>query len=195
MAWHTLDKPQTENVINAVRSAGLGELFAPTTSEVRSQPLPFYRRSNLYRLTNYATLPAFTLYYLGQDDNFAYLDGSSEVLERFNKPENLMINEETVLPYLDFYLTNVSLDVGEIRIMGERDLDNRLKEFPENTHVEFDPSRNAFVVSIPLYYDGSIMQAKIEVNLYGEVRILHTEMKMHGVQENNLDTDSTNSYY
>lgn len=193
MTWQILDQVQTKSVVEQVRSAGLGELFSSPASEGRVMKLPFYRNCQLYRLTNYATLPAFSLYYLGNGSHFLYLDGEDLAIETYNKNDNLILNEETALPYLDFYLTFVTLEVGEIKMDGERDLDGLLTTYPEQAKIVKDAERDIYIIETPLYYDGSIMKGTIEINVEGQVRIVRTEMNMQGVEES-LESYSSDTY-
>lgn len=193
MTWQILDKPRTEKMISAVRSAGLGNLFAPATTEARARTLPFFNKTSLYRLTNYATLPAFSLFYLGDEDNYTYLDGGVEGVHFYCVPDNLNLTTETILPYLDFYLIFVQLDVGEINIRGARDQYNILEEFPEETEVEYDDIGKIYTINIPLYFDGTNMMATIQITHDGEVSITDTTMTVQSIQEK-IDYDSTTDY-
>ena len=193
MAWQILDKQKTGLMIDAVKSAGLGSLFDPNTTEARLRNLPFFRTTNLYRLTNYATLPAFSLFYLGDGENYSYLGGDFDAIDFYNTAENLLLNEETILPYLDFYLIFVKLDVGEINILGERDQYGILDEFPQETVVTHNEDRNVFIIEIPLYFDGTIMTGTIEITGEGEVSIINTKMSMQTIQ-NKIDYDTTTDY-
>lgn len=197
MSWSILDKPRSEQVINAVKSAGLGELFAPSTSEVRVMPLSFYRGTELYRVTNFATLPAFSLFYLcGPDGRFYYLDGSLFPIHVQNKPDNMALTEQTIPPYLDFYFRNVILDVGEIKFPGERDANNILQEFPEDMTTTYHAERALFVVTAPLDYDGTLVRATIEIDMTGSVRITETKMDMHAMRPQQDDTPmDDNAFY
>ncbi|MCB9965325.1 MAG: hypothetical protein H6855_04500 [Rhodospirillales bacterium] len=178
MTWQILDKPRTLRIIGAVKANGLGNLFDPATTEARVRTLPFYRNIKLYRLTNYATLPAFSLFYLGDDENYTYLDGGFEGIRFYNTEQNLILNKETVLPYLDFYFIFVAMDAGEIGILGARDQYHILEEFPSETEVKFDAERNLFMIKIPLYFDGSLMIGSIEITSEGVVTITDTKMSM-----------------
>ncbi len=193
MTWQILDKQKTGFMIQAVKSAGLGNLFDPSTTEARVRNLPFYRTTNLYRLTNYATLPAFSLYYVGDGENYSYLSGDFNAIEFYNTSDNLVLNEETVLPYLDFYLIFVKMDVGEIGILGDRDQYGILDDFPEQTEISFDDEKSLFTVQIPLYFDGTIMSATIEITKDGGVTITSTKMSVQGIQDS-IDYDTTTDY-
>ncbi len=193
MTWQILDKQKTGFMIEAVKTAGLGNLFVPATTEARMRNLPFYRATNLYRLTNYATLPAFSLFYIGDGENYSYLNGDFDAIKFFNSEKNLILNEETVLPYLDFYLIFVKMDVGEINILGDRDQYHILEEFPEDTDVYYDSDKSAFIIQVPLYFDGSIMTATISVTKDGAVSITDTKMSMQGLH-NRVNQDSTTDY-
>lgn len=180
-------------MIEAVKSAGLGNLFDPNTTEARMRSLPFYRSTKLYRLTNYATLPAFSLFYIGDGENYSYLSGDFDNMSFYNTPDNLILNEETVLPYLDFYFIFVRMDVGEINILGERDQYHILESFPEDTEVSYDEAKEVFVIRVPLYFDGTIMSGTIEIDKHGEVSITDTKMSVQTLQ-NRIDYDSTTDY-
>ena len=193
MTWQILDKQKTGFMIEAVKSAGLGNLFAPNTTEARLRRLPFYRTTNLYRLTNYATLPAFSLFYIGDGENYSYLGGDFDVIEFYNTQDNLILNEETVLPYIDFYFIFVKMDVGEISILGDRDQYGILDEFPDGIELEYNEEKKVFSAQLPLYFDGTIMTATIEVKHDGTVTIVNTKMSVQGIQ-NSIDYDSTTDY-
>lgn len=193
MTWQILDKQKTGFMIEAVKSAGLGNLFDPNTTEARVRNLPFYRTTNLYRLTNYATLPAFSLFYVGDGENYSYLGGDFDSIEFYNTKDNLVLNEDTVLPYIDFYFIFVKMEVGEISILGDRDQYGILDSFPDDTELSFDEDENIFTIQIPMYFDGTIMTATIEVNAEGSVSIVNTKMSMQGIQ-NSIDYDTTTDY-
>ncbi len=180
-------------MIEAVKSAGLGSLFDPNTTEARMRRLPFFRTTRLYRLTNYATLPAFSLFYIGDGQNYTYLSGDFDGINFYNTSDNLILNEETVLPYLDFYLIFVRMDVGEINIIGDRDQYNILEEFPKETNVHYDEDKKAFVIKIPLYFDGTLMEGTVEILQTGEVMITDTKLSVQTLR-NSIDYDSTTDY-
>ena len=85
------------------------------------------------------------------------------------------------------------MDVGEIKIIGPRDNYQILEEFPEGTDVIYDEARGVFSIYIPLYFDGTFMDATIEVNGEGDVSIVDTKMSIRGIQ-NKIDFDSTSDY-
>jgi len=105
----------------------------------------------------------------------------------------LILNEETVLPYLDFYLIFVRMDVGEINIIGDRDQYNILEEFPKETNVHYDEDKKAFVIKIPLYFDGTLMEGTVEILQTGEVMITDTKLSVQTLR-NSIDYDSTTDY-
>ena len=65
MNWQRLDRENTLKTIDSVKSASEAGLFSPTTSEVQRARLSFYEGIDLYKLTNFASLPSFTFEYLG----------------------------------------------------------------------------------------------------------------------------------
>jgi hypothetical protein len=77
MHWQRLDRDKTLATIKSVRSLTDAGLFSPVTSEVQKAVLSFYNGVELYKLTNFSSLPSFTFEYLGDGMHFYYL-----VLER-----------------------------------------------------------------------------------------------------------------
>jgi hypothetical protein len=182
MNWHRLDRDKTITMINSVKTAAEALLFSPVTSEAKCARLPFSESFLLYRLTNYASLPTFSMDFLSNGEQFFYLDGSDHALREITQIAGLNLTAESVIPYLNFYFLNVRLPEGEIVILkdpGEAhtlDLyDDERREniflVPEAAKIEEVPETGAFKVTAPVYYDGTYMEAIITVSKDG---IVHT---------------------
>ena len=117
MNWHRLDREKTVDMINSVRSAAEALLFSPITSEAKCTRLPFYSNHLLYRLTNCASLPTFSMDFIGDGEKFVYLDGSALPILQINQLAGLNLTPDTVIPYLNFFFLNVRLEEGEIIIL------------------------------------------------------------------------------
>jgi hypothetical protein len=182
MDWHRLDRDKTLGMIASVKSADEALLFSPVTSEAKCARLPFSDSFLLYRLTNYASLPTFSMDFLSNGERFFYLDGSDRALREIIGSEGLKLSKETVIPYLNFYFLNVRLpegevvilkDPGEVHTLDLYDDERRENIFlsPESLKIEEIPETGGLKVTAPIYYDGTCMEAIITVSKDG---VVHT---------------------
>lgn len=169
--WQKLDRDSAEKMIGAVRSAADSILFSPVSSEVTESSLPFYNQYKAYRISNYASLPIFTMDFLGDGTDYIYLDGSLESLLEANEKDGMRLSPRNVLMYLDYFFTNVLQEDGEIHTY-----DPEMEETPTGLHlappqVSYNPDDGSFTVGCPLYVDGAVMSASVHVSAKGAVRI------------------------
>ncbi|OIN87059.1 MAG: hypothetical protein AUJ12_03165 [Alphaproteobacteria bacterium CG1_02_46_17] len=167
-------------MINRVKSVGDFVLFSPQTSEAKALKLPFYESFLLYRLTNFSSLPTFSMDFLSDGESYFYMDGSDGPIIHINQKAGLNLNAQTVIPYLNFYYCFVRLPEGEIILLkspeeaGIIDLydDERREDFdavPTPLSVEDVDGDALFKVTAPILYDGSPMEALITVTKDGKV--------------------------
>ena len=182
LTWNTLDKDETAKVIKAVKDSGEPSLFSPGTSEGRCTKLPFYRNYLLYRITNYASLPAFSFDYLGFGKRFFYLDGTFEPLFGLNKSDNFVLNKETLTDYVEFYFHHVRNDDGEIRILRSLHDHAGLDSLPPAEFYDLeghnwtpvatqDNDSGLFHLSAVLDNSGTLVKADIEIDDAGRITI------------------------
>lgn len=187
MEWYSLDQDKARTVISRLRDEGLPGLMGSRVMDLRYSKLSFYNKFFLYRLTNYSTLPAFSMDFLGDGESFFYLDGSDRPFSFVHAKELPILNVYTVPDYLAFYFRVVSTDEGEIVLLRDE------RDFPalrsargvsrsdvvaaiEQTDISFDASRDVYTVIAPLYYDGALVKAKMEVGANGAPLVLSREM-------------------
>lgn len=181
MNWHRLDREKTVEMINSVKSAAEALLFSPVTSEAKCTRLPFYDNHLLYRLTNFASLPTFSLDFIGDGQNFIYLDGSADPILQVNQAAGLNLSEHTVIPYLNFFFLNVAMEDGEIIILKNPEEastidiydDDRREDIglqPEGAVIEVNEA-GSYIVKTPIFLDGSLVDAKLTVDRQGHVTV------------------------
>lgn len=187
MDWHRLDREKTIGMINSVKSAAEALLFSPVSSEAKCTRLPFYDRFLLYRLTNYSSLPTFSMDFISDGEKFIYLDGSDAPIHTVNQIGGLTLTPDTVIPYLNFYFLNVRLPEGEVIILkapeeaGEIGVydDERREDIlliPECAKIEKDEETGDLKVTAPIYYDGVLMEALMTVGAEGGVMVQPQKM-------------------
>lgn len=181
MNWHRLDREKTVDMINSVKSAAEALLFSPITSEAKCTRLPFYTNHLLYRLTNFASLPTFSMDFIGDGEKYIYLDGSDNPIFQINEAAGLNLSTETVIPYLNFYFLNVRLEDGEIIILKDpaeaATIDMFDDERRENINLQPDQAQikqldnGGFVVATPIFLDGGLVNAELIVDAQGRVNV------------------------
>jgi hypothetical protein len=185
--WTVLDKKNTAKVIKAVKNSGEPCLFNEETSEVKFRKLSFYKDISLYRITNYASLPAFTFDYLGDGHRMFFLDGTFEPLFGFNSSDSFNITQDNVLEYIEFYFDHVSDNEGEIRIIKSIQNHAGLDSLPPSelsdissrdwdSKISFNSEDKSFSVSTIIEHVGSLVRAKINIDTSGRVNIMDYQL-------------------
>jgi len=180
MIWHRLDRDKTIDMIGRVKSAAEAMLFTPVTSEAKCSRLPFFRSFLLYRLTNFSSLPTFSMDFLSNGEDFHYMDGADTAIRTLVAAGDLVLTEETVIPYLNFYYCYVRLPEGEIILLKNAaeapDIDlydeerrEALDIIPEGVQIDKDGENGPFRITAPALYDSSPMEVLITVSPDGQV--------------------------
>lgn len=194
MNWQRLDRDNTIRIIESVKSANESALFSLATSEVKRARLPFYDRIDLYKLTNFSSLPSFTFEYLGDGTHFQYLDGTEQPIYTINDKGLLDLNERTVVGYLEFFFSHVMLEDDEmVLIQSAHDnplldsLDMDSAEVVIRNHkpasVSYDAGFDRHTVEADLYADGLVLRATIEVSANGRVTITDRKMIVNAIAQ------------
>lgn len=187
MQWYPLEKDKATAIVERLKDEGLPGLFAPRVGGLRCAKLPFYNDWLAYRLTNYATLPAFSLDFLGNGETFLYLDGTIRPFAAVSERRALVLNTYTVLDYLSFYYSYVGDSDEEVTVIrGEEDLPglHRARSLPraalveslERISIAADTAGTGFTVAAPLYIGGALVFATIAVGSDGIPEILTRRM-------------------
>lgn len=169
-------------------------VFSKQLTEVTWRPLPFYNRFKLYRLTNYATMPCFTMDYLGNEaeDKFYTLDGLANTLYDVNDDDGIELDISNVVSYLDFFFAQVQGPDGDIYLIKSPDGLPMLGSLPQNQQdsvrehfqplsVEDLPDSEEFKIHATLYYGGSLISAYIHVHKRGLISIKDQSLLLQGI--------------
>ncbi len=192
MHWQRLDRDNTLKTLDSVKSAADAGLFSPATCEVQKARLSFYEGIDLYKVTNFASLPSFTFEYLGQNGLFQYLDGTENPIYTVNDRGYLSLNERSVVDYLEFFFSHVTVDDDEMFLIQNpndmpllESLDEDSIEAVTRNHkpaeVSYDAGFDKHTVEADLYAEGLLMRATIEVTASGRVTIQNRRMIVNAV--------------
>lgn len=180
MIWHRLDRDKTIDMIGRVKAAAEAMLFTPVTSEAKCTRLPFFNSFLLYRLTNFSSLPTFSMDFISNGESFHYMDGADTAIRHMVESGELNLNTDNILQYLNFYYCYVRLADGEIILLKnpaeaphidlyDEERREALDVVPEGVQIEQDPSTGVFSVLAPALYDSSPMEVLITVSPDGQV--------------------------
>jgi len=194
MNWQKLDRETTAKIVNSVKSSVDAGLFSAATSEVERAGLHFYQNYDLYRLTNYASLPSFSFQYIGNGTFFHYLDGTEKPIYDVNDKGVLQLGEYNILEYLDFFFSHVADEDGESTLIkGPSDmpfldsLDTDSYDAVMRNHrpprVDYDAGYDIYEVEAELYNQGQLIRAQIVVNEKGRVEVKNHKMIMNQVSD------------
>lgn len=192
MNWHRLDRDSTIRTIDSVKSASDAGLFSVATSEVQKAKLSFYIDIDLYKLTNFSSLPSFTFEYLGDGKFFQYLDGTELPVYTVNDKGHLSLNERSVVDYLEFFFSHVTIDDDEMFLIQNpydmpllESLDSDSIDAITRNHkpaeVSYDAGFDKHTVEADLYAEGVLLRATIEVNAAGRVAITGRRMIVNAI--------------
>lgn len=180
MDWQRLNREKSHDIIGKVTHASEGSLFSGKTSEVSCSALPFYRNFLLYRVTNYATLPSFSLDFLGDGNTFYLLDGSPDPIFMVNSRGDLRLNENNVLGYVEFFLKYITTEDGDIYLIRDPEnlpfLDSMsfeqqwaLKQRFTPLELSYDAGDDCYKIRGDVYYGGTLMKATLSIGMDGTI--------------------------
>lgn len=189
MNWQKLDRSETAKIIQRVSETPDGTLFSITTSEATAAQLPFYRGFMLVRLTNYATLPSFTLDFLSDGTTFYLLDGSPDPLQKVAARGGLVLTQQNVAAYVDFFFKHVTTEEGDIYLIRDPDdmpfmdslsLDQQMqiKRHHTDIAVAYNRDDDTFSVTADMYFAGVLLKATLTVQPDGHIEVSNHAMLM-----------------
>lgn len=189
-SWSLLDRDQAHAVLNTIRSKGEGALFTPVTSEIKVSSLPFYKNFRLYRMTNYASLPIFTMDFLSDGDTFYHLNGSPAPVMAANTQAPVILSLQTVIPYARFYCRYVVSEDGDVEIVDdlealpffdsiEEDEQARIKRHHNTGAPVHDERSDTYTFRATLVDAGSLTRADVVISSEGEVSFREERMLLH----------------
>lgn len=190
MNWQKLERSQTAKIIQRVSETPDGSLFSQNTSEATAANLSFYRGFALVRLTNYATLPSFTLDFLSDGSSFYLLDGSADPLNKVSLRGGLVLTDQNVVDYVDFFFRNVTTEEGDIYFIRNPDdlpfLDSlspvqqdRIRRHYSDIKVAYDRENDVFLVRGVMYFAGVLLNATLIVQPDGGIEFSEHSMLMN----------------
>lgn len=190
--WTRLNRDEAHQVLNHLSGTRDAVVFSKDATEVSWRSMPFYNGYKVYRLINYATMPTFSLTYLGNGEEFITLDGTANPIYAVNEKDPIRLNEMNVVAYLDFFFGNVQGSEGDVFIIKDPKrlpfLASLTKDQRDSVLSGFKPlqvsqnaAANIFRVSGTLYYGGGLISSTINVASDGKLSFQDQSLLLNGI--------------
>jgi hypothetical protein len=191
-AWTRFNREQAHDVLGKLAGNRDAVIFSKEATEVTWRTLPFYTHYRLYKLTNYATMPTFSLTYISNGEDFIALDGTANPIYTANEKDPIRLNEMTAVPYLDFFFNNVQGSEGDVFLIKDPKRMPMLDSLSANQQqsvvssfkplkVTYDQTEGFYRVSGTLYYGGSLISAVIQVMPDGKLAFEDQSLLLTGI--------------
>lgn len=178
--WIKLDKKQAKQILTALGDKCNHEVFTDDMTEVSFKTLPFYNNYKIYKLSNYATMPVFTMHFLSNGEEFLQLNGLANPIYEVNAKDPIHLTSKTLIQYLKFFFRYVQGSEGEVFIIQSP------KDIPHFRTLPKDKQNEVIKNFIPVKTisdtdeEGIIHTAKAQI-LYGDAVIdTHINMRENG---------------
>lgn len=190
--WIKLNQEQAGRVLTQLSGQRDAVAFSRDVTEVAWRGLAFYNNYRLCRLVNYATMPVFSMVYLTDGNEYIQLDGTANPIYTADEKDPLLLNEENVVSYLEFFFSNVQGSEGDVFLirdphklpfMGSFSAAQRqsIIDSFKPVSVSFDPAENAYKISATLHYGGTLLAATISVAADGKISFQEQKLLLSGI--------------
>ncbi len=191
--WTRLKREDSHQVLSKLSGHRDAVVFSREATEVATRVLPFYNNYKLYRLVNYATMPTFSMLYLSNGEEFISIDGTANPIYAVNGKDPVSVMTDTVIPYLDFFFSNVQGSEGDIFLIKDPRkmpfLDSLSDNQQQSVISSFKPLQvladgenpGAFRVQGTLYYGGGLIAATIQVMPNGRLSFVEQNLLLTGI--------------
>lgn len=190
--WIRLKRDDAHQVLDHLSGHRDAIVFSREATEVACRELPFYPTFRLYRLINYATMPTFSMMYLSDGQEFVTVDGTANPIYTVNAKAPIRLTLDRVIPYLEFFFSNVQGSEGDIFLIKDPATMPFLASLSENQKqtlaasfraldVTADMDKGIFRVSGTLYYGGGLIAATIAAMTDGRLSFENQQLLLSGI--------------
>ena len=190
--WTRLKREEAHGVLGKLGDHPDAVIFSREVTEVSFRKLPFYTNYKLYRLVNYATMPTFSMTYLSNGEDFISIDGTALAIYAANAKDPIRINEMSVIPYLDFFFSNVQGSEGDVFLIKDPRkmpfMDSLSANQQQSVLTSFRPLKvandtvvNVFRVTGTIYYGGGLLSTTINVTPDGKLSFHEQNLLLSGI--------------
>lgn len=189
MSWQELSPQETHDFIQIVKDERLGPLFDPHCCKIKKHPLPFYNQGQLISIENFRIFPPTVMDYIECCDEYVYLDGSPEPFLSLNSNGHLTLNENTIIDYLQVYLSYVIEQPENILLLKNPENMHFKSSFYMDFHfdknnysekdikiTDFSPE-NGFAIHSPFVFNGKIDRGIAKISPNGTISVKREDIR------------------
>lgn len=185
--WISVEGDELAGFLDQVNPIGGKYKVSAATTKVEYRMLPFYDSVAMIRVKDPAWTPAnLYIYYLTDQGNLYWLNGTSPPIHEVNAKAPVKITEENVLEYLRFFCFFVRGEEGPFLIAESMDdpylphnIDDRTRSVIEGTirpaSYEGKDEKDYFRCDAVVYYSNALFIANFAVQPGGMIEMLDDE--------------------
>jgi len=176
--WIRLDKASGKKILTSLGEKCNHSVFSDDMTEVSFRTLPFYTNYKIYKIANYATMPVFSMHFLGSEsnDDFILLNGFADPIYEINKKDPIHLTSETIIQYLKFFFRYVQGSEGEVFIISAPNEIPHFNILPNETQKDVIKNFKPIEKSSGTDNQGIFHTAKAQI-LYGDA-VIDTNIHM-----------------
>lgn len=193
--WQKLDSEKSAKILSEVNPRFEPVPFAPGSTAIRSQRLPFYRDYEFLEITDLSIVPPARKYALWRPgppvSDIAVIDWTNRAIYETNEKAPLVLDERTVAEYVKFFFSYVRgrhgrflviESVDDIRWRVEPPMQGRkvMQEMLSPvtlTGVEGD----VFTLEAFMVFKDSLFKTQVHVRRDGIISMSNEELKIEGM--------------
>lgn len=190
--WIRMNRDQAQTVLNQLSRNPDAVVFSRDVTEVAWRNLSFYSNYRLCRLVNYATMPVFTMVYLTNGEDYIQLDGTANPIYTADEKDPIILNEQNVLAYLEFFFSSVQGSDGDVYMVRDPYQIPFVETFTPaqrqsivDTYrplsVSFDHAENVYKVRCEIHYGSSLLGTTIVVAADGKISFNDQSLLVPGI--------------
>lgn len=185
--WTPVEGDELVGFLDQVNPIGGKHKVSPATTKVEYRMLPFYDQVAMIRIKDPAWTPAnLYLYYLTDQGNLYWLNGTSPPIHEINAKAPVKITDDNVLEYLRFFCFFVRGEEGPFLIAESMDdpyipqnMDERTRSVIEGTvrpaAYEGKNEKGFFLCDAVVFYSNAMFIANFAVQPGGMIEMLDDE--------------------
>jgi|GEM_PF-1183937 len=191
--WIRLERKEAEEALEKIGSKQENIVFSKDLTDVSYKTLPFYTNYKLYKLINYATMPVFTMYYIGNGDDFIAINGLANPIYEANEKDPIHLTSANAVSYLKFFFRYVQGSEGEVFLVTEASAIPHVDSLSLAKQKEilsvFEPLKMEVITGDEIYfkmkahilYGDALIRTGVTVTVKGTISFDEQEIAVSGI--------------
>jgi hypothetical protein len=190
--WQKLDSEKTLRILGEINPHFSPIPFAPESTTIRTQRLPFYKDHMLLEVTDLSAVPGARKYAIYKPGDVSVIDWTNQAIYDTNERTSIMLDEETVIDYVKFFFSYVRGRHGRFLIIETID-DVRwqiepppqgrkvMQELLSPVTVTSQDADGTFNLEAFMVFKDSLFKTRIHVKKDGLVSMSEEDLKIEGM--------------